>query len=404
MTERTERLLEVSRALFTETSLEKVLQRVTDMAVEIVGASYAALGVLGPDGRTIETFTTAGMTPEQRERIGPIPRGHGILGLVIREARVIRLPDLTRHPDSYGFPPNHPPMHSFLGVPVVGRDGVFGNLYVTEKIGAPEFSDEDERMTMLLANQAAAAVENARLHQESAALLDEVQRLMRSRDHFFAMVNHELRNSITAIRGWAEMATRPRPAATAEEAIREVLEASNDATTLVNDLLDLSRLDEQRLHPVLGWVDPGDLARKVTNRLKPVALEARTTVAVRTAAELPPVRTDASRVEQILHNLLLNAVRHTPSGTGVALTVSADHQTVRFLVEDHGEGVPAEAVERIFNLYESHRNGPGIGLGLPLSRRLARLLGGELSATPRELVPQGGGRFELVLPLTRGDR
>src|SRR4030095_5676213 len=109
-----------------------------------------------------ESFTTFGVTDELRALIGPPPRGHGILGLVIRDPRPIRLPDLTRHPDSYGFPPHHPRMRSFLGVPIVGRRGVVGNLYLTEKIGDESFSEEDEHMAVILAAVTGAAVENAR--------------------------------------------------------------------------------------------------------------------------------------------------------------------------------------------------------------------------------------------------
>jgi GAF domain-containing protein len=113
---------------------------VVQVAAEVIGARYAAIGVLVPDGRLFESFTTHGIDAEQRALIGALPRGHGVLGLVIRDPRPVRLPDLTKHPDSFGFPPHHPPMHSFLGVPIVGRRGVFGNLYLTEKIGSTSFS------------------------------------------------------------------------------------------------------------------------------------------------------------------------------------------------------------------------------------------------------------------------
>ena len=132
---RLERLIVATSALITELSLDGVIQRVVQVAAEEIGAHYAAVGVLAPDGRVLESFTTYGVTDELRALIGPPPRGHGILGLVIRDPRPIRLPDLTQHPDSYGFPPHHPPMRSFLGVPIVGRRGVFGNHYLTQKIG-----------------------------------------------------------------------------------------------------------------------------------------------------------------------------------------------------------------------------------------------------------------------------
>ena len=112
--------------LITEVSLPGVLRRVVEAAAEVIGARYAAIGVLGPDGKLMESFTTYGIDPELRARIGALPRGHGILGLVVREAKPIRLPDLTKHPDSYGFPPHHPPMRSFLGVPIIGRAACSG--------------------------------------------------------------------------------------------------------------------------------------------------------------------------------------------------------------------------------------------------------------------------------------
>ena len=254
---RLEALVVASSSLIGELALEGVLRRVVQVAAEVIGARYAAIGVLGPDGRLLESFTTYGITAEERELIGPPPRGHGILGLVIREARPIRLPDLAKHPDSYGFPPHHPPMHSFLGVPIVGRRGAFGNLYLTEKLGAETFSDEDEHIAVLLAVTTAAAVENARLHEESARLLEEVQELHRARERFFAMVNHELRNALAAVFGWAEMLVRRKDPATVPRAAFEVLDSAEQAIGLINDLLDLSRLDEDRLKPVIQAVDAG---------------------------------------------------------------------------------------------------------------------------------------------------
>jgi signal transduction protein with GAF and PtsI domain len=137
---RLERLVVTTSGLVAEVSIDGVLKQVVRAAAELIGAHYAAVGVLAPDGRLLERFTTHGVDDELLARIGPPPRGHGILGLVIREARPIRLPDLTKHPDSYGFPPHHPKMTSFLGVPIVGRRGVFGNLYLTEKVGGALFT------------------------------------------------------------------------------------------------------------------------------------------------------------------------------------------------------------------------------------------------------------------------
>src|SRR6266849_2486253 len=202
--ERFERLLRAGVEIFSEHSLERVLQRVVDAAREVVGARYAALGVLSVDGTSLAQFVTAGISQAERDRIGDLPRGRGLLGLVIREPAPIRTADLNRHPNRYGFPPHHPPMKSFLGVPVTGRGGVFGNLYLTEKIDALEFDAEDEAIAILLASQAAVAIENARLYGESEQLLGQIRAMQRQRDLFFAMMNHELRNALTGVYGWAE--------------------------------------------------------------------------------------------------------------------------------------------------------------------------------------------------------
>lgn len=398
--ERLERLVVTTSALTAEVSLEGVLAQVVRVAAELIGAHYAAIGVLAPDGRLLESFTTFGVDDELRKRIGEPPRGHGILGLVIREARPIRLPDLTRHPESYGFPPHHPVMHTFLGVPIIGRRGAFGNLYLTEKVGGGHFSDEDEYIAVLLAASTAAAVENARLHEESARLLEEVQQLQRSREQFFAMVNHELRNSLAAVYGWAEMLVRKKDPESVPRAAFEVLDSAQQAVSLINDLLDLSRLDEDRLKPLIRSIEPAIVVRRAIGRMTPAAEGRRVGLELDLAPALPACETDASRLEQILINLLGNAIQHTPEGTAVRVRVETGPQRVVFTVRDQGPGVPAADVERIFDIYTTRKEEgtQGVGLGLPLSRRLARLLGGELRALPQD---GGGGRFVLELPASR---
>ena len=394
--ERLEQLVGVGTLLTTELSLEGVLQRVVEVAAKLIGAKYAAIGVLGPDGRLLESFTTFGLSEAEREAIGPPPRGHGILGLVIREAQVIRLPDLTKHPDSYGFPPGHPPMRSFLGVPIVGRRGNFGDLYLTEKIGAAEFTEDDERVARLLAAQTAAAVENARLHEESARLLEEVQQLHRSRERFFAMVNHELRNALAATFGWAEMLVRRKQPDEVPRAAFEVLESAEQAVGLINDLLDLSRLDEDRLRPVIREVDPSSVTRRAMGRVTPAAQARSVTLEVEVAPAVSTCETDATRLEQILVNLLGNAIRHTPEATPVRVRIANRNGRVAFHVMDSGPGVPESELEQVFDIYVTNagEESRGAGLGLPLSRRLARLLGGELRALPK----RDGGGFLLELP------
>ena len=165
-------------ALATELDLPIVLRRIVELAVELTNATYGALGVLGSSG-SIEEFITVGVTNQERTAIGDPPVGHGVLGLLIRETKPIRLPRIGDHPDSYGFPANHPPMTSFLGAPVMAHSKVFGNIYLTDKRDAAEFDVDDEEALVVLAVQAGTAIENVSLHRanERLALLEDRERI-----------------------------------------------------------------------------------------------------------------------------------------------------------------------------------------------------------------------------------
>jgi signal transduction histidine kinase len=291
-------------------------------------------------------------------------------------------------------------MHSFLGVPIFGRTGVFGSLYLTEKSGGEEFTEEDEDLAILLAAKTAAAVQNARHHEESARLLAEVQQLHRARERFFAMVNHELRNALAAVYGWSELLVRKRDPATVPRAAFEVLDSAQYAIALINDLLDLSRLDEDRLKPIIRRVDPVSIARHAVGRVTPAATLKQVALSLIPNPALPNCETDANRVEQILVNLLGNAIKHAPERSSVTLSIAAVKERVVFRVEDDGPGVPPTDIERIFDIYvtKADEEAQGLGLGLPLSRRLARLLGGELHAVAH---PGKGGCFTLEVPASQ---
>jgi len=176
--DRRDELIRSGLELASELDLESVLQRIVELAAELTDATYGALGVLELDG-SISEFITTGITAEQRAAIGDPPRGRGILGLLIRDPHPRRIARISSHQDSFGFPPNHPPMTSFLGAPVTARGKVFGNIYLTDKRGAAEFDQEDEDALVVLATQAGVAIENARLYQdvERLALLEDRERI-----------------------------------------------------------------------------------------------------------------------------------------------------------------------------------------------------------------------------------
>ncbi len=171
-------LTEAGVSLTSEISLEKVLQKVVDIGRDLVGARYAALSVLGPSGE-ITRFITSGISAEERLAIGDIPSGRGLLGVLLHKGDSLSLETISDDPRSAGFPPNHPPMTSLLGVPLIFRTHIIGNLYLTEKTGERAFSDHDQELVRLLATQAAVAIRNAELHDkaESVARLEERERI-----------------------------------------------------------------------------------------------------------------------------------------------------------------------------------------------------------------------------------
>ncbi|MCZ7414941.1 GAF domain-containing sensor histidine kinase [Streptomyces sp. WMMC897] len=165
--DRVHSLLEAVLSVGRELNLEDVLHSIVEAAAALVDAEYAALGVIGPDGKRLSAFYTVGIDEEQIERIGHYPEGHGIIGELIRRPEPLRLPKLSGHPASYGFPRHHPPMNTFLGVPIRVRDHVFGNLYLTEKRDGLQFDEDDESVLATLAVAAGVAIDNARLYEES---------------------------------------------------------------------------------------------------------------------------------------------------------------------------------------------------------------------------------------------
>jgi signal transduction histidine kinase len=177
--ERLARLLEAGRGLMSELQIEAVLDRLLQLARELTGAQYAALGVLDADRVELARFITRGIDEDTHRLIGDLPRGRGILGVLIREPKPLRLDDVMSDPRSYGFPVNHPPMHSFLGVPLLIRGESWGNLYLTEKAGGEQFDEGDEAAVMVLADWAAIAIENARLYESLETRSAELERAVR---------------------------------------------------------------------------------------------------------------------------------------------------------------------------------------------------------------------------------
>ena len=400
-------------------ALDQLLQTLVDVARELVGARYAALGIVNEAGTGLSDFITSGLTPQQRARIGELPAGHGILGLVVREARPLRLADLREHEASVGMPAHHPAMRSFMGVPVVAAGRVFGNLYLTEKSGEGDFTAQDQALAQTLAAQAAVAIENAELRRE--------------RDRFFAAASHELGNALAGLTLWARHLVRQPPETNQEwqQGVRNILTGAEQTTRLIEDLLSLSKLREGRLTLDAWDVSVVAAADDAITQLTPEAEAAGVRLRLDATAHDAHLISDAVRLRQILANLLVNAIKFSPAGSEVvigaepgatAAAVEAGHglAPVRgdgpgtddgpagdgalLWVRDEGPGIPEDERERIFRPYEQIAQiarGRGSGLGLALSRQLARLMGGDLWV---ERAPTGGALFKLRLPARLPER
>jgi signal transduction histidine kinase len=380
-------LVEAGLALGSALSLANVLQILVDVARELVDARYAALGVINTEGTGLSDFITSGMSSEVRARIGGLPKGRGILGLLITDARPLRLRDLRDHPASAGVPQKHPPMRSFMGVPVVAQGRVFGNLYVTEKIGAEEFAEEDLALLEVLATQAAVAIERARLRAGS-------ERLM-------AAASHALGNSLAAVRLWAGSLLQTPPSSQAKwiDGVTHIAGSAAQSERLVEDLVALTRIQEGSLTLHTERVDLSDLVRKSVVDLHTEAHARGLTLHVN-ADESLMLELDGARARQVLLNILGHAIAVSSEGSEVSVELTrAPNGHAELRVRDTGPPVHTSDVEALFDPQVSpgvHARGRGFGFELAVSRQLARLMGGELTA--EGLQADGGALLTLRLP------
>ena len=415
-------LVKTGMILSAKLSLEAVLQRIANMACKVVGAGYGALGVLDGKGG-LSQFITAGIDEKTKRAIGPLPVGKGILGVLVREAKPLRLRDLMMDPRAHGFPPNHPPMKSFLGVPIVSKGKVFGNLYLTEKRGVEEFSQEDEAVAMTLAAQAAIAIENASLYEElhrsyqelkrSQALLLRQEKLA-SIGRLAAGLAHELNNPLNHIAGFAE-ALQQRAEAETLLARKEfedfprflgMIQGQVDrAASIIRRLLDFARQRE----PSFELIDLGRLISEAVSFVERQAAVANKRIIVRPLSEPVQLRADAQMLQQLLLNLLTNAldaiegdgeVRVATNVVEVGPGARGRREIVELSVADNGCGIAPENLSKVFDpFFTTKEVGKGTGLGLPICQSIVEQHGGAI-----DIQSEGIGKGALVtvkLPVQR---
>jgi signal transduction histidine kinase len=578
-------LLETGIAISSELSLGAVLQRIVEAAALVTDARYAALGVIDPTGTGLERFVTTGIDDETHAAIGQLPRGLGILGVLIRDARTLRLHDLGSDPRAVGFPPDHPPMRTFLGTPILLHDVAYGNLYLTEKAGGVDFDDEDEELVAMLAEQAAVAIENARLYEaglltrtrqerlqivtdialahaelddllsvllprmrellaadtcilflvdedlqelvvragvgdgveevidrvripvgegvvgrvaaqgkpvviadvghatgltravhergieslcyvpllipgkvvgvlhvgslsprvftdddvellhmaadraavaivharlfqaerETAEALarsnEELRELDRMKDFFVSGVSHELRTPLTSLLGYVEILQGGEVGELNDQQghfLSIIDRNSHRLMDLIDDILFMSRLDSGRFQLERS---PVDLAKVVADRvesIQPAAEKKRVHVHLDLADAASRLFADVSRLTQVVDNLLSNALKFTPEGGDVFVTVSTSDDTTHLEVRDTGVGIPEDEAGRLFERFfraSTAQNIQGTGLGLSIVKAIVEAHDGTISVDSSVGV---GTTVEVELPLqtkpAAGDR
>lgn len=371
---------DATRAIAGELDLERVLQIIVDSVRDLVKARYAALGIVDSVGR-IEQFITSGINAEQRAAIGPLPRGLGLLGLIIRAGVAYRIPDIGVHPAAAGFPPNHPPMRSFLGVPIRTEGEPIGNFYLTDKQGSAQFGEQDQRLVEMFALHAGIAIQNARLHERAQRLTLLDERLRIGRDLHDGIIQGLYAVALSLEDVPDLMVDDPGDAAARVDraidrlnsSIGEIRAFIMDLGTAASDLGFRSRLDglaDELLFTSSGHMSLEhdlDGAEEADDRL---SIEVTT------------------QLLQIAREALSNAIRHSRA-THIRLSFHMDPHAAVLAVEDDGIGFDPAAPR-----------GPGhLGLANLLDRTVA--IAGSLQV---ESQPGAGTRIIVRLPVSAKER
>ncbi len=363
------RVLEATLLIESNLELPEVLRHVVEEARSMTGARYGALGVLTEDKQSLADFITVGLTAEEERSIGALPTGRGVLGLLIADPQPLRVREIGSHAKSFGFPPNHPPMDSFLGVPIKLRNEVYGNLYLTDKIGWSEFTSDDVALVGALSQAAGIAIENARLHERvrRSAVYEDRDRV--ARDLHDTVIQRLFALGLT-LQGLAARL----PETTASKLSGAVAEIDRIITQVRSTIYELGMGDESR-----GIRD--DITFLVRELDAVVGFEAELTFEGPVDSVLTgPV---LEHLLAALREALTNVGRHARASRA-SVCVAVDDTFCRLVISDNGIGIPDTA------------KADGTGHGLPNLRRRAEKLHGTFTI---EDHPDGGTVLAWIVPL-----
>ena len=358
--------------IYGEVSLGTVLQKVVDQARQLLEARYGAIAVYDDKG-LMKEFMTSGMSDEDKEAIGTLPEGRGLLGVVLRQGQRIRLPDVERDPRSVGFPPNHPEMHSLLAIPIVCKGPFRGNLYVSEKITALEFAPEDEETLVRFATAAAIAIDNAHLNQRlrTLAVAEERVRIAREIHDGMAQILAYVNTKAQAVKAYLDKDKPEQASAQLEQLASAAREVYTDAREGIMALRTRVGPDQPLSEALQDYVERWELQSGIAG-----SLEIEGEIQVSATVELQLLR--------ILQEALSNTRKHS-GATQVEVRIHQERDRLIASVEDDGTGFdpsnrPREAFPRF---------------GLAIMRERAESIGGSLDL---ETSPGSGTRVKIEVP------
>jgi signal transduction histidine kinase len=363
-------LLDAIVVISSDLDLAAMLDRIVRAAAELVGARYAALGVLDDTRMELSEFITVGIDADQRAAIGALPRGHGLLGLLITEPVPLRLPDLGKHPESGGFPPNHPAMVSFLGVPVTIRGEVFGNLYLCDRVDGKSFTDVDEELVVALAGAAGVAIENARLHARTRSLAT-----MEDRDRIARDLHDTVIQRLFAVGLGLQGAERLTTDGVLIERIETAIDTLDDTIREIRSsifALSSTRASRRSTRQLVI-----DAAEEVF-----ASIGIDPTIRFEGPVDTIVVGDLTTHFVAVVREALTNVAKHAGASSVEATISTADGQVTLDVIDDGRNARPVEPT-------------PGHGLANMRSRALE--LGGQFSI---ETTPSGGTRLRWSAPVS----
>lgn len=461
-----------STDILSELSLDKLLHRIVEEVRVLMTAKYAALGILNNEGG-FDYFIPSGIEPkvlEQMMKKHGLPHGRGMLGYLLKEGQPIRIDDISKHPASIGFPEYHPQMKTFLGVPVTLRDKVIGRFYFTNKLDDSNFTEADENFARSFANTASLAINNARLLKEVSLRRDELEYKVkertkeledsnlelqalnkeirnrrqeadeaklqadaanRAKSDFLANMSHELRTPLNAIIGFSDMLRDGMAGVINDEQkdyINDIYESGNHLLKLINDILDLSKVETGKMELEPSEFSLYSLIEGSLVMFKEKAMKHNLKLAFDVEEGIDAIVADEIKIKQVLFNLISNAVKFIPDGGAVRVTArrvirdlgsevsekepipSPQHPIlnrnfIEISVTDTGIGISPEDQKTLFQPFHQietvlTKKYAGTGLGLSLCKRFVELHGGRIWV---ESEVGKGSRFVFVIPVNRGD-